>query len=879
MSTRKTLSRASGRTEGAGRWATRLLAAAALTMVATLPVKAAERLYDVVGQAGGSGGAIVQFSPAVTRGLDIGREFDVLMPRGGLASGQVIAEVPGRPAGNSALLDGFGRAITSTRVVALSAGAGSVEVHMVNNTVAGMTVFDAPSQRVYTTIIDGNGRGALNERNVNDLLCREMPRAPDGDASAAAFQAVAPPLSTLQELESKPGSAKVLYIDYWGGTVTGTAWNANYFGGGPINYQPFNIDSDASTFSDTERYLMYLGWLEASEDYAPFDVNVTTSRQIYLATPVNRRSRIIATPTNFLGYGGVAYVGVFGLGDYYGTGWAWNLGAGSLGMTISHEAGHQMGLGHDGTSSQSYYAGHGQWGPIMGAPFNKAYVQWSKGEYPNADNPQDDLSIISGVLNYVPDEAGGTKATAQALTLPVQSELRTIAPAGHFDDVDVMTFTIPATTTVTVNLAPWLGAVDENRAGNLGINARLENAAGTSIASITSSSPSPLAPNTNKLEFSGTLAAGAYYLFVDAVSPNTNWSSGFGEYGHGGRYVLSVSAAPAGPGTATLIAPNGNITQQSPAYSWRAVAGSTWYRLEVSGTSAPYSQWVSAAAANCPSGTGNCSFQPDYPLRTGAHSWRIQTWADTGEGPWSTPMAFTVQSGPTPGAATLYTPVNGQTVTSAPDTVFTWNPEPTSSWYGIWVEDSTGVVVPTRWFTSATANCAARCSTAIGAASGADDERQSAVAPPSSQAPPPPPDSSSARSDATRVAGAPLADGPGKWWIITWNAAGFGPWSDAGLFNRSAGGLLPRVSSPNAGASLSGTSVSFSWTPASTTVEQYWIEAGSALGANNYFNQSMGSAASGTVTNLPANGSRVYVRFWWRAGGTWAYANYVYTSN
>jgi hypothetical protein len=57
---------------------------------------------------------------------------------------------------------------------------------------------------------------------------------------------------------------------------------------------------------------------------------------------------------------------------------------------ISHEAGHNMGLSHDGTASVGYYQGHGSgatgWAPIMGVGYYQALVQWSKGEYSGANN-------------------------------------------------------------------------------------------------------------------------------------------------------------------------------------------------------------------------------------------------------------------------------------------------------------------------------------------------------------------------------------------------------------------------------------------------------------------------------------------------------------
>ena len=856
-----------------------MAACLALSAILGTAAHAAERLFSVVASSGNDR-TIIQLGNPSSAAFAVGRVYDVQVPGGALASAQVVGEVASRPAGKDSLRGDITRAITSTRVLTLSGGAGSVEIHLANNTVTAMTLFDAHQKRVHVADIDGTGRGVLREADIDAYLCKDIPRAPsDAASTSAAKLAATPPLTEIRNLESKPGAAKVLYIDYWGGVITGTAWNVNYNGGAAINYTPFSTDADTANFSTNDQYLMYLGWMETAEDFAPFDINVTTRKSVYDATPVSQRSRIIGTTTDYFfpGAGGVAYLNVFGNGDYYGTGWAWNATAGSLGMTISHEAGHQFGLGHDGTASLGYYPGHGDWGPIMGAPFNKPYVQWSKGEYPGANNAENDLQIISTKVNAIADEAGGTKATAQALTLPVSGQLKLIAPAGLLEDVDVYSFTIPASTTVTASVTPWLGTEGENRGGNLGINSRLENSAGTVIASVTTTSSTPLSPATNKLNFSGTLAAGTYYLFVDAVTPNPNWSSGFGEYGHGGKYQVSVSAVPTGPGTAVPLTPTGTITQQTPNYVWQAGTGASWYLLEITGTAGAFNKWYGAATVNCPASTGNCNITPDFPLAAGAYSWRVQTYSDAGYGAWSASKTFNLQAGTAPPAAVPFSPVNGQTVTTTPGTTLTWDAASGATWYGIWVQDGTGAVIPTTWYTATSASCAARCSVTVGGTSPTVSNSPSANGPSGSgRAAPVPPGASA--SGNTLPDGAPLADGPGTWWVLTWNGGGFGPWSEAAYFNRSAGGALPRVSSPNAGAAISGASVNFSWTANSTTVSQYWIEAGSAKGGNNLFNQSMGTALSGAVTGLPANGSKVYVRFWWMSGG-WQYADYVFTSN
>ena len=125
-------------------------------------------------------------------------------------------------------------------------------------------------------------------------------------------------------------------------------------------------------------------------------------------------------------YGGVAYVGSFTWpSDTPAFVFEDNLFNGSekhVAEAITHEAGHGLGLEHDGTNAGvEYYTGHGSgatgWAPIMGNGYSRELTQWSKGEYPNANNTEDDLSIIttSNGFGYRPDDHGDVLTAATAL--------------------------------------------------------------------------------------------------------------------------------------------------------------------------------------------------------------------------------------------------------------------------------------------------------------------------------------------------------------------------------------------------------------------------------------------------------------------------------
>ena len=57
--------------------------------------------------------------------------------------------------------------------------------------------------------------------------------------------------------------------------------------------------------------------IEFAEDFRPFNINITTDSAVYLAAPLNRRNRVIITPSSpwAPGVGGLAYLNSFSLND------------------------------------------------------------------------------------------------------------------------------------------------------------------------------------------------------------------------------------------------------------------------------------------------------------------------------------------------------------------------------------------------------------------------------------------------------------------------------------------------------------------------------------------------------------------------------------
>lgn len=83
------------------------------------------------------------------------------------------------------------------------------------------------------------------------------------------------------------------------------------------------------------------------------------------------------------------------------------------------------------------------------------------------------------------------------------------------------------------------------------------------------------------------------------------------------------------------------------------------------------------------------------------------------------------------------------------------------------------------------------------------------------------------------------------------------------------------ISSPANGSTLGGGSATFTWNAAGGALE-YFFYAGTSLGANNIVGRSTGTATSTTVTNLPTDGSTIYVRLWTRFSAGWQSRDFTY---
>lgn len=334
------------------------------------------------------------------------------------------------------------------------------------------------------------------------------------------------PLTAIPVLDSLPGAAAKLYLDFNG------AQTSHWGGYSPFTTPAYDQDGDPTTFSSGELASIHKIWEYVAEDYAPFKIDVTT-----VAPPsfADRVAQQVVIGGNGSWYdtqtGGISFVDTFTDPVLQNISFVFSKNDANgdprdTADAASHEAGHGFGLEHQslysgGQMVDEYYAGPGDGrAPLMGYAYDATRSVWWKGTSSSPTTIQDDLAVISRSANgfgYRTDDYGNTAATAKSLT-PVNGQISLGGVIAQTSDLDDFKFTTTGgNVTFTVAVPTGVNNLD----------ARLELRSRDGATLIAAADPT----NSFGATITKTLTAGTYVVVV----------ASHGSYGDVGQYTLSGS--------------------------------------------------------------------------------------------------------------------------------------------------------------------------------------------------------------------------------------------------------------------------------------------------------------------------------------------------
>ncbi len=339
-------------------------------------------------------------------------------------------------------------------------------------------------------------------------------------------------------LSSKPDSFYTIYLDFDGHVTSGTTWNSRYNEGADIVSPRFALDGNAekTSFSASEKAAIYDIWLRVAEDFMPFDVNVTTVEPSSESFAAGRSQRVVIGGRSSDWYGssvlGISYRNSFSRsGDIPNFVFSGSIGydVSGIAVTVSHEVGHTLGLGHKGKGKRTYFSGLNGWGPIMGNPTSMELTQWSKGEYADATDTTDELLTITtkNGFGFRDDDYADTLDGAASLTITDGvGEIAGIIERNT--DVDCFVFESDGSA-----LDFYVGGI--SWVTNLDVLVKVYSEDRELIQTYDPS-------DRLDVEFVFTEAAGTYFLTVEGTGCETGSPGIYSDYGSLGSYTVRAGS-------------------------------------------------------------------------------------------------------------------------------------------------------------------------------------------------------------------------------------------------------------------------------------------------------------------------------------------------
>lgn len=368
---------------------------------------------------------------------------------------------------------------------------------------------------------------------------------------------------SLPKLSSFPSAKATIFLDFDGQTVSATAWN-----GGNTLYCAAAVLTDNQINEIFNR---------VSEDYRPFNINITTDSTIFLAAPLSQRIRIIITTTSdwYPGVGGVSFTGSFIWGDDTpGFVFADRLANSPkmIAECCTHESGHTLGLSHQAKYSgtctlvSTYNDGNGtgetSWAPVMGNSYYRNLSGWNNGPTPTGcTSDQDNLSIITGRngFSYRTDDHSDDPAVNPTVLNITNNQFSENGIITTNTDKDAFKITIPKSGVLHVDGIPFsLGPGNEG--ADLDMKITLLNARREVVKVFDPQDKLNVTIDT-------TLLAGDYYLVVNG-SGNANTTN----YGSLGSYRIGGVFSPLTVTPVSQVVLSGESNKGNYHLNWNIIA-------------------------------------------------------------------------------------------------------------------------------------------------------------------------------------------------------------------------------------------------------------------------------------------------------------------
>ena len=473
------------------------------------------------------------------------------------------------------------------------------------------------SRRLLASLLGKNrGRAARSDYRKRQRACLKVERLEERAMMTFAAATLVTPAPALHSLVGAPAT---LYLDFDGNFET--TWSKHDFGYDTSSFIPtysemkdkrpgiitpaFDADGDGNPigFSAADDDAMRKIWQRVAEDFAPFNIDVTTvdpgsfnNKQAlrvaiggsaydwFQDSTVAKPNSGISSASSFTdSLSNVVYV-FSDLIRQWDTA-KFKDGDGrpiqlipAVASTISHEAGHAFGLRHqstfnaNGTVKQDYNPGGASWTPIMGNSLGSDRTKWWNGM---ADDKmaQDDMAVMAGPASpngfgYRPQEAlrplavqspyWSTQATSGVISKIAEGDMYWFSTSGGPTQISVVVAAesgpnLDATLTI-MRFTPWAAPYST-----------------MTFVGYVDAAPTSTDQGLNASYYNASLSGGMYYVTVGS----------HGTYGDVGQYTIAVFSGfrnvasippPPAPTGATYY---GGGTGGS-AYSWVGGASAGW---------------------------------------------------------------------------------------------------------------------------------------------------------------------------------------------------------------------------------------------------------------------------------------------------------------